>query len=181
MWALREDSQHLLPAHLRSSSSKQAPRDVTSNSADTAAAADDAHDSSSSSSERILVASWVKQTAVLAHPATKVFITHGGLGSVHECLALGKAVPLVVPFSNGADHCTIGQQLESRGLGMLLKPAELLLPGRLTKAVEGLLGDEELRRRVAGVAKAWEQAGYGPKMAAELLIEFALGREASKC
>jgi UDP:flavonoid glycosyltransferase YjiC (YdhE family) len=99
---------------------------------------------------------------------------------VHECLALGKAVPLVVPFSNGADHCTIGQQLESRGLGKLLKPSELLRPGRLTEAVDGLLGCEDYCRRVAGVAEAWEQAGYGPKMAAELLIEFAVGRDACK-
>ena len=119
------------------------------------------------------MASWVKQTAVLAHPATKVFVSHGGLGSVHECLALGQAVPLVVPFSNGADHVTIGQQLVNRGLGVMLKPSEVVRPGRLLIAVQGLLNDADYGRSVAQVAQQWQKAGYGPKMAAEKLVEFA--------
>lgn len=170
LWALRADVQHLLPSHLRSNgaSSKAAP------ATDAAAAADPAPDSSSSSSQgRIFVTSWVKQTAVLAHPATEVFVTHGGLGSVHECLALGQAVPLVVPFSNGADHVIIGQQLVNRGLGIMLKPAELQHKGRLLGAVQGLVADRVYSARVADVAQKWEKAGYGPRMAAEMLSDFA--------
>lgn len=169
LWALRADVQHLLPPHLRSNgaSSKAAP------ATDAAAAADPAPDSSSSSQGRIFVTSWVKQTAVLAHPATEVFVTHGGLGSVHECLALGQAVPLVVPFSNGADHVIIGQQLVNRGLGIMLKPAELQHKGKLLGAVQGLLADRVYSARVADVVQKWEKAGYGPRMAAELLSDFA--------
>lgn len=176
LWALRADVQHLLPEHLRSSRSTSSSK-AAETSLDVAAAADTTrpNDSSSSSSMgRIMVVSWVKQTAVLAHPATKVFVTHGGLGSVHECLALGQACPLVVPFSNGADHVTIGQQLVNRGLGIMLKPAELLQKGRLLTAVQGLLSDQQYKQRVADVAHKWDKAGYGPKMAAEMLIDFAV-------
>jgi hypothetical protein len=177
LWALRADVQHLLPPHLRSNAASGGKAAAVP-AADAAAAADPAPDStstasSSSSQGRIMVASWVKQTAVLAHPATEVFVTHGGLGSVHECLALGQAVPLVVPFSNGADHVTIGQQLVNRGLGMMLKPAELRHKGKLLQAVQGLLADGQYRDRVADVAQKWEKAGYGPNMAAEMLSDFA--------
>jgi hypothetical protein len=177
LWALRKDTQHLLPAHLRSnnSSSKVQPSSNVQASSDDAApaAAADTTAASPSSSNRILVSSWVNQNAILAHPATKVFVTHGGLGSVHEALALGQAVPLVVPFSNGADHVTVGQQLVSKGLGVMLKPSELARPGRLLGAVEGLLQDQDYSRRVAAVAQQWEKAGYGPTMAANIVLDFA--------
>lgn len=178
LWALRSESQQLLPAHLRSAGSnsgstadgaigKSAP-------AAAAAAADMVGDSTDSlRNEMLMVSAWVKQTAVLAHPSVKVFLTHGGLGSVHEALALGQAVPLVVPFSNGADHVTIGQQLANRGLGIMLQPSELSQPGRLLGAVQDLLHNPDFSRSVGQVAQQWEKAGYGPKMASELLVEFA--------
>lgn len=167
LWALRADVQHLLPAHLRSSSGRDA-ESASGASVDAAAAAD-----GNIGSNKIMVASWVKQTAILAHPATKVFVTHGGLGSVHECLALGQAVPLVVPFSNGADHVTIGQQLADKDLGVMLTPPQLLQRGKLLTAVQDILTDKRYSQGVADVARKWEKAGYGPRMAAEMLIDFA--------
>ena len=40
---------------------------------------------------------WVPQTAILAHPSVKLFITHGGIESIHEILYIGKP-SLFVPF-----------------------------------------------------------------------------------
>lgn len=180
LWALRSESQQLLPPHLRSAGSNGsstadgASKGHPAAPAATAAAADLVGDSTDSSNERLMVSAWVKQTAVLAHPSVKVFLTHGGLGSVHEALALGQAVPLVVPFSNGADHVTIGQQLANRGLGIMLKPWELSQPGKLLAAVQDLLHNPDFSRSVGQVAQQWEKAGYGPKMASELLMEFAM-------
>lgn len=176
LWALRSESQQLLPAHLRSTGNDGSrTADGASNGVPAAAtaAADLVGGSTDSRNARLMVSPWVKQTAVLAHPSVKVFLTHGGLGSVHEALALGQAVPLVVPFSNGADHVTIGQQLANRGLGIMLKPSELNQPGRLLAAVQGLLHNPDFSRSVGQVAQQWENAGYGPKMASELLMEFA--------
>ena len=47
---------------------------------------------------RLLVSPWVPQLAVLAHPATKLFVTHAGLNSMHEALAAGKPM-LAMPYS----------------------------------------------------------------------------------
>lgn len=170
LWALRKEAQQLLPPHLRSGSSSSNGNSAADTSTDAAAAAGS---SSEASNPRLMVSAWVKQTAVLAHRSVGVFITHGGLGSVHEALALGQAVPLVVPFSNGADHVTLGFQLANRGLGAFLKPAELARPGKLLGAVHNVLDSPEYGVRVADVAQQWAKAGYGPKMAAELLSDFA--------
>ncbi|KAJ3274162.1 hypothetical protein HDV01_003445 [Terramyces sp. JEL0728] len=44
--------------------------------------------------DRLLFKQWVNQRALLAHPATKVFCTHGGIASIHESMYAG--VPIVV-------------------------------------------------------------------------------------
>ncbi|CAO3584136.1 unnamed protein product [Absidia cylindrospora] len=49
------------------------------------------------STKDILVTGWAPQFAILQHPSTGLFVTHGGAGSVHE--ALFNKVPLFVyPF-----------------------------------------------------------------------------------
>jgi anthocyanidin 3-O-glucosyltransferase len=45
----------------------------------------------------VLVVPWAPQLAVLAHPAVHLFVTHGGLTSMHEGLVAGKPL-LVTPF-----------------------------------------------------------------------------------
>jgi UDP:flavonoid glycosyltransferase YjiC (YdhE family) len=71
IWSLKESTQQMLPAELRSSSTAE-------------------QDSgSSSSSSRVLVLPWINQAAVLAHPAVKLFVSHGGLGSTNEGLSAG--------------------------------------------------------------------------------------------
>ncbi|OXU17534.1 hypothetical protein TSAR_014640 [Trichomalopsis sarcophagae] len=49
--------------------------------------------------DNVKVSSWIPQQAVLAHPLTKIFITHGGLGGVQEALYYG--VPMIgIPLFN---------------------------------------------------------------------------------
>jgi len=42
----------------------------------------------------VFTAKWIPQQSVLSHPSCKGFITHGGLGSIHEAMNFG--VPLIV-------------------------------------------------------------------------------------
>jgi hypothetical protein len=56
----------------------------------------------------ILALPWVSQPAVLAHPAVKLFLSHCGLGSVHESLVAGKPI-IGLPFN--ADQPTIANQV----------------------------------------------------------------------
>lgn len=67
------------------------------------------------SGSRVLVVPWAPQAAVLAHPAVQLFVTHGGLGSLHEGLAAGKPL-LTLPFF--ADQHVNAQRMVNRRLGM---------------------------------------------------------------
>lgn len=77
---LRQASHPHLPAHL-------AP-----------AAAGDAAE------RRVLVSSWVPQTAVLVHPSVAMFVSHVGLGSLYEGLSAGKRL-LAMPFFADQVRC----------------------------------------------------------------------------
>jgi hypothetical protein len=63
--------------------------------------------------EHMRCESWAPQFAVLSHPNVKVFVTHGGVNSIHEGIYHGK--PLVVlPFFD--DQRYIGPRLKELGL-----------------------------------------------------------------
>ena len=47
----------------------------------------------------VLTSSWLPQQDILAHPNLRVFVTHGGIGSLTESLYHG-AVMVGIPFSN---------------------------------------------------------------------------------
>lgn len=61
---------------------------------------------------------WVPQTAILLHPSTCLFVSHGGLGSWHESMYAG--VPMIL-FPFFADQPGNALLIERSGLGGILK------------------------------------------------------------
>ncbi|KAI7891094.1 uncharacterized protein EV154DRAFT_589009 [Mucor mucedo] len=61
---------------------------------------------------------WAPQTAILLHPSTCVFVSHGGLGSWHESMYAG--VPMIL-FPFFADQPGNALLIERSGLGGILK------------------------------------------------------------
>jgi hypothetical protein len=57
---------------------------------------------------------WVPQLAVLAHPSVSLFLTHGGLESIHEVLYVGKP-SIILPFF--FDQHVNARLIYDRGLG----------------------------------------------------------------
>ncbi|GAN06835.1 UDP-glucosyl transferase family protein [Mucor ambiguus] len=64
---------------------------------------------------------WAPQIAILNHPATSMFITHGGAGSLYESLNAG--VPVVV-FPFFGDQPVAAKNAEKNGFGMRLEYTE---------------------------------------------------------
>lgn len=69
LWSLKEEAQQLLPAELHTSSKS---------SHDTSSHTRECNPPGGSGTARVLVLPWVNQAAVLAHPAVKLFVSHGG-------------------------------------------------------------------------------------------------------
>jgi MGT family glycosyltransferase len=110
---------------------------------------------------------FLPQTAIL--PQVDLVITHGGNNTVTESLFFGKPMVALPLFWDQYDNA---QRIDETGLGTRLDTyghdgAEL------TAAIDSLLDDEELGRRLAAMSKSL-QAFEGTRRAADL-IEEAVG------
>jgi MGT family glycosyltransferase len=82
-------------------------------------------------------------------------ITHGGAGSVMECLAFG--VPMVVaPICNDQPHCA--RFVERAGCGVALD-LETCADDAITAALRRVVTDEEIRRRARIIADSYQRDG----------------------
>ncbi|KXN67774.1 glycosyltransferase family 1 protein, partial [Conidiobolus coronatus NRRL 28638] len=57
---------------------------------------------------------WAPQTAILNHPNTKLFVSHGGIESSHECIHSGTPI-LVMPIFG--DQPRNARLIKNRGIG----------------------------------------------------------------
>mgnify|MGYP003385551578 CR=1 FL=1 len=91
------------------------------------------------SDSKIYFSSWAPQLAVLAHPAVRLFVTHGGANSVHESILY--AVPMIViPFFD--DQRYNGPRLVELGLAVACLAKDGLTADQVVAAVTLALGDE---------------------------------------
>jgi UDP:flavonoid glycosyltransferase YjiC (YdhE family) len=123
---------------------------------------------------RALVVAWAPQPAVLAHPATRLFVSHGGMGSTHEGLSAGVPI-LCLPFSG--DQPTVAAQLVSRGLGLALQPTRLRV-AELLATLRRLLDEQCFAAAAAAVGERLLSVSPASQ-AAQLLLEFAAAGDGS--
>jgi UDP:flavonoid glycosyltransferase YjiC (YdhE family) len=105
---------------------------------------------------------FLPQTSIL--PQVDAVITHGGNNTVTESLYFGKPMVLLPVFWDQYDNA---QRMDETGFGIRLDtyghdPAEL------PAAVERLLGDEALGKRLAALSQRL-QAAPGTERAADLI------------
>ncbi|MGG4507174.1 macrolide family glycosyltransferase [Heyndrickxia sporothermodurans] len=100
-----------------------------------------------------IVKNYVPQTEVLKH--TKLFITHGGMNSVHEGLYYG--VPLIV-IPQSADQPMIAEQVATIGAGIKLQ-MQSLTANQLHEAVDHVLHQPSFYNTVAKVKDSFQKSG----------------------
>jgi UDP:flavonoid glycosyltransferase YjiC (YdhE family) len=112
-------------------------------------------------------AEFLPQASII--PLVDLVITHGGNNTTTECLHFGKPMIVMPLFWDQYDNA---QRMHELGLGVRLDTYRFA-DEELTSAIERLLGDREVRGRLAGAAARIE-AGDGLTAAAGL-IESAAG------
>jgi UDP:flavonoid glycosyltransferase YjiC (YdhE family) len=115
-------------------------------------------------------AEFLPQPAVL--PKVDVVITHGGNNTTTECLHFGKPMVVLPLFWDQYDNA---QRMDELGLGVRLR-TYVFEDGELEAAIERLLADAALHRRLAGIA-ARLQAAPGTVKAADLIERLAITGE----
>jgi UDP:flavonoid glycosyltransferase YjiC (YdhE family) len=91
-------------------------------------------------------AEFLPQPAILRH--VDLVVTHGGNNTVTESLHFGKPMVVLPLFWDQYDNA---QRIDELGLGIRLAPYEVE-GAELRGAIDRLLGDEPLARRLAGIA-----------------------------
>jgi MGT family glycosyltransferase len=112
-----------------------------------------------------IVRDYVSQLAVLS--CASLFITHGGLNSVHEAMHYG--VPMIV-LPEQADHYAVSNRVKAVGAGMMLNRAEVT-PARLASLAKSVLREPGFRRNSAVMGESLRTAG-GYKRAADEIFKF---------
>jgi len=82
---------------------------------------------------------WVPQLKVLAHPAVKLFITHGGIESIHEILYIGKPSIMIPLFGDQFGNAILARD---RGLGGYLDK-KTMTSNDVSKMVHQLIDNYE--------------------------------------
>lgn len=127
--------------------------------------------------QNFIVRDFVPQLEVLER--TQVFITHGGLNSVHE--ALMESVPMVV-IPQHVEQAIVARQITSKGAGVALgdkPPFGRVTGAELRQAVERVLGPEHkaFKQKAQQLGDSLRQAG-GSARAAEEILAFVRSRAA---
>eukprot|EP00092_Neocalanus_flemingeri_P002760 GFUD01002955.1.p1 GENE.GFUD01002955.1~~GFUD01002955.1.p1 ORF type:complete len:304 (-),score=87.42 GFUD01002955.1:387-1265(-) len=98
--------------------------------------------------ENVLVSSWLPQTSLLAHENVKLFITHGGAGSIQETIC--HKTPIVgVPIST--DQFSNIQEAVQKNIGVLVKWHELT-ENSVAEAVEEVLTNPDYKTAVSDLS-----------------------------
>lgn len=112
-----------------------------------------------------IVKNYIPQTEVLQYAA--LFITHGGMNSVHEGLYYG--APLIV-IPQSADQPLIASQVARIGAGIQLE-MQRLTAHQLREAVDHVLSHSSYSRSVAVIKEAFRSSG-GYRQAVDEILEF---------
>lgn len=128
-----------------------------------------------SAPDNFLIRQRVPQLDVLQH--VDLFITHGGMNSVHEGLYYG--VPLVV-VPQQAEQLIVARRVKAEGAGVLIegKPGDSISAETLRSAVENIAvkgidsPDNPYRRAAVRIGETLKAAG-GAKRAADEIQAFA--------
>jgi hypothetical protein len=124
----------------------------------------------------ILVTGWAPQFAILQHPSTVLFVTHGGAGSVHE--ALFNKVPLFV-FPFFGDQPVTARMVRQQYLGDYILTAGIQYTKatleELTQRIRYVLTDPTIKRTVSHFGDAVQiRSLHAVQRAADLIEELTV-------
>ncbi|HFJ9437754.1 glycosyl transferase family 1 [Bacillus sp. 1813sda1] len=115
--------------------------------------------------KNFIVKNYVPQTKLLSY--TKLFITHGGMNSIHEGLYNG--IPLIV-IPQSADQPVIAKQVENLGAGVKLSMKELTVE-QLRESVEFVLNNPSYKEAALNLKESFRKSG-GYKEAVDGIFTF---------
>ncbi|XP_061386433.1 UDP-glycosyltransferase UGT5-like, partial [Musca vetustissima] len=126
--------------------------------------------------KNIIYKSWLPQDDILAHPKVKLFITHGGQGSVVESQYHG--VPMVgIPFF-GDQHSNMAN-VRSSGFGLSLQYASLTEEDLRSTVLE-VLNNPKYRENVQKFSQLYRDRPMTPRQLVRYWVDYVIRHNGAK-
>ncbi|XP_075158858.1 UDP-glycosyltransferase UGT5-like isoform X2 [Haematobia irritans] len=127
-------------------------------------------------SENIIYKSWLPQDDILAHANVKLFITHGGQGSVVESQYHG--IPMVgIPFF-GDQHSNMAK-VEKSGFGLSLQYTSLTEEDFRSTILE-VLNNPKYRENVQQFSKLYRDRPMTPRQLVRYWVDYVIRHNGAK-
>lgn len=126
--------------------------------------------------KNVMIKKWLPQNDILAHPNTKLFVSHMGIGGYNE--AMYHAVPvLAIPFAG--DQFTNGKKAENEGWAEVIEYPELTQE-TFEKKLFALLNDNKYRNRVKGISDLYRDRPLSAIDISIFWIEYVIRHKGAK-
>ncbi|XP_053676279.1 UDP-glucosyltransferase 2-like [Anopheles nili] len=118
----------------------------------------------------VFIGKWLPQDAILAHPNMRLFITHGGLGSITEAMYHG--VPIVGIPMFGDQDANVAQVVRE-GWGLSVSFDDLTEP-LLSGVVQEVLRDRKYREHIRKQALLYKDRPMGALETGVFWVEYVI-------
>ena len=119
-------------------------------------------------SKNVITRTWLPQQDLLGHPNLKVFVTHGGLGSLMEAI-YHKTVVVGIPLTNDQKPNLL--RAAKHGYARMLE-LDTLSADQLTEAINAGVGDKEMRSSMEKIHNVYTDNQQRPLDTAVWWIEY---------
>ena len=126
--------------------------------------------------KNVKTVSWVPQQDLLGHPNLKVFVTHGGLGSLQEAI-YHKAVIIGIPFSNDQKPNIL--RAARHGYAKMLD-WDALTVDDLTNAINDGMRDKKMRTSLERIHNLYTDTQQKPREKAAWWVEYVCRHKGAK-
>ncbi|XP_050096430.1 UDP-glucosyltransferase 2-like [Anopheles aquasalis] len=118
----------------------------------------------------VFIGKWLPQDSILAHPNLRLFITHGGLGSITEAMYHG--IPIVgIPMFGDQDNNVA--QVVKEGWGVRVS-FDTLTEAGLTEAVQQVLQERKYRDHIQQLAALFKDRPMAALETAVFWVEYVI-------
>lgn len=126
--------------------------------------------------KNVMIKKWLPQNDILAHPNTKVFVSHMGIGGYNE--AMFHSVPvLAIPFAG--DQFTNGKRAENEGWAEVIQYPELTQE-TFEKKLFNLLNDNKYKNNVKKISSVYRDRPISAIDNAIFWIEYVIRHKGAK-
>ncbi|XP_037495806.1 scopoletin glucosyltransferase isoform X3 [Jatropha curcas] len=104
----------------------------------------------------LIISGWAPQLLILSHPSTGGFLSHCGWNSTAE--AIGRGVPFLAWPIRGDQYYNAKLVVSHLKIGYIVSDdmSKMVTKDNLTKGIERLMGDEEMKRRASIMSTKFE-------------------------